>query len=67
MDDAKRAIGSTQIGYLSNDYKGVLASNNFGKPLAENAPRSPLRYDIQNLAKTLQNASTAAKRAGALR
>ena len=67
MDDAKRAIGSTQIGYLNNDYKGVLASNNFGKPMAENAPRSALRLDLQNLAKTLQNASTAAKKAGALR
>lgn len=67
MDDAKRAIGAMQIGSLSNDYKGVLASNNFGKPLAENAPRSVLRHDIQTLAKTLQQASTAAKRAGALR
>lgn len=67
MDDAKRAIGSTQIGYLSNDYKGVLASNNFGKPLAENAPRSPLRSDIQTMAKSLQSASLAAKKAGALR
>jgi pilus assembly protein CpaE len=65
MEDAKRAIGCDNIGYLSNDYKGVISSINFGKPLSSAAPRSPLRADIQNLARALQQATTGRSLVGA--
>ncbi len=61
--EAQRAIGCTQIGHLSNDYKAVLSSVNYGKPLAENSPRSELRQDIQNLAKGIFEAVGRQKRA----
>ena len=53
LAEAQRAIGCTHIGQLSNDYKAVLSSVNYGKPLSENSPRSELRLDIQKLAKSI--------------
>lgn len=67
IEDAKRAIGCESIGYLNNDYKGVISSINFGKPLYSAAPRSPLRIDIQNLARSLQPAPVGRPLAGAAR
>ena len=65
MDDAQRAIGCARIGHLSNDYKGVLASINFGKLLADSSPRSGLRADIQVLARSLRSSAVGAVHAGA--
>jgi pilus assembly protein CpaE len=63
LAEAQRAIGCTQIGQLSNDYKAVLSSVNYGKPLAENSPRSELRLDIQKLAKAIHESVGRQKRA----
>jgi pilus assembly protein CpaE len=62
LAEAQRAIGSTQLGHLSNDYQSVLSSINYGKPLAANSPRSILRQDIQNLAQGVRASVSRAKR-----
>lgn len=62
LAEAQRAIGSTQLGHLSNDYQSVLSSINYGKPLAANSPRSVLRQDIQNLAQGIRASISRAKR-----
>jgi len=63
MEDAQRAIGCTRIGQLSNDYKAVLSSINYGKPLAVNAPKSALRMDVLGLARQVYQQSKPAKSA----
>lgn len=63
LAEAQRAIGCTQMGHLSNDYKAVLSAVNYGKPLAENSPRSELRLDIQTLAKGIYEAVSRQKKA----
>jgi pilus assembly protein CpaE len=62
LAEAQRAIGSTQLGHLSNDYQSVLSSINYGKPLAANSPRSILRQDIQSLAQGVRASISRAKR-----
>jgi pilus assembly protein CpaE len=60
MEDAQQAIGCLRLAPLSNDYKGVLSSINYGKLLAETSPRSALRADIQNLAKSARESAKTA-------
>jgi len=67
IEDAQRAIGCTRIGQLSNDYKAVLSSINYGKPLAVHAPKSALRLDVLNLARQVQQQGKSAKVAEAAR
>ena len=56
--EVKRAIQSVPLGRLSNDYAHAAKSINLGKELAEVAPRSRLRRDIQKLAKAIHAATT---------
>ncbi len=55
--EAKRALDSVRLSRLTNDYAHVAASINYGKPLAELAPRSRVRRDIQALAKSIHDAA----------
>ena len=54
--EAKRALDLVRLGRLRNDYVNVATSINFGKLLADIAPRSPVRRDIQKLAGAIHNA-----------
>ncbi|CAN5421993.1 hypothetical protein BH10PLA1_BH10PLA1_06860 [soil metagenome] len=56
LDEARKALGlndSQQLHTLANDYDAVTAAVNLGKPLAQAAPRSDIRRDLQKLAGTL--------------
>ncbi len=57
-DEVKQALGVERVGRLSNDFSKVVASINFGKTLAETAPRSSLRRDIHRLARAIHAAGT---------
>jgi pilus assembly protein CpaE len=59
--EAKRALKAVHVRRLSNDYAHAAASSNYGKPLAEVAPRSRLRREIQSLAKAIHSASANGK------
>jgi len=53
LDEAREAMkltGSTELICLSNDYQPVCEAVNLGKPLAQVAPRSDFRKDLQKLA-----------------
>ncbi len=54
--EAKQALDIVRLGRLRNDYVNVATSINFGKLLADIAPRSPVRRDIQKLARAIHNA-----------
>lgn len=56
VDEATRALGEITPILLRNDYKHAVSSMNFGKPLAQTAPRSRLRHDIQRLATQMSEA-----------
>ncbi len=49
----KKALGRERILRLNNDFTSVVSSINYGKTLAEAAPRSSLRRDIHTLAEAI--------------
>jgi pilus assembly protein CpaE len=55
LDEARQAIGSTNLDHLSNDYKVAVTSINLGKTLSQFAPRSSLRTEIKALAERVRN------------
>jgi pilus assembly protein CpaE len=44
------ALGSQQVELLSNDWSSAVSGINFGQPLSQSAPMSPLRKDLRKLA-----------------
>ncbi len=50
LSEVTKALGTQRIECLSNDYRNVVSSINYGKPLAEDSPRSPLCREIRKLA-----------------
>jgi pilus assembly protein CpaE len=53
LDEAREAMkldASTELTCLSNDYQSACEAVNLGKPLAQCAPRSDFRRDLQKLA-----------------
>lgn len=46
LEDAQSAIGHHPLEHMRNDFSGAIRSMNYGKPLAEAAPRSVLRRDV---------------------
>lgn len=50
LDEARRALGGGEIGCVRNDYKSASRCMTAGQPLAQAAPRSSLRSDLQSLA-----------------
>lgn len=59
VEDAGRVLEGVEIRTVRNDYASALEGLNFGKTLSQVAPRSPLRKDLQDLAATLVNVSSA--------
>lgn len=58
LDEAKKALGREQVTCISNDYSAASESINLGKLLAQTAPRSDLRKDVQQLAADLSKRHT---------
>lgn len=50
FDEAQKVLGGMPLERLSNDYTSAVRGINFGKPLANSAPRSALRRDFVDLA-----------------
>jgi len=49
--EAQQALGADSVARVSNDFKSAMRSGNYGKPLAEVAPRSVVRKDLMKLAR----------------
>lgn len=60
MQEAEKALGRS-VTPISNDFAGALRSINYGQPLAQAAPRSPLRRDLQRLAARFAKARAKAR------
>ena len=50
LDDANTALEGVEMGRLPNDYPSAIRALDLGQPLANVAPRSPLRKGIRDLA-----------------
>jgi pilus assembly protein CpaE len=50
LKEAREALGETELTLVSGDFRSTSKSINYGRPLAEVAPRSPARKDIRRLA-----------------
>lgn len=50
FEDAQKALGGIPLGRVSNDYQSAIRGINYGRPLAQAAPRSALRRDLLQLA-----------------
>ncbi|WP_428940327.1 AAA family ATPase [Fontivita pretiosa] len=53
LDDASKALGGVRIACVRNDWSAAIAGLNYGQTLAQAAPRSVLRKDLQELLETL--------------
>jgi pilus assembly protein CpaE len=53
VEEAEAALRGARVTVVQNQFWDALRSANFGKPLAEAAPRSKLRGDLQRLAATV--------------
>lgn len=49
--EAQRALGGIPIEKITNDFRSATRAMNYGKPLAQAAPRSELHQDVQRLAR----------------
>jgi pilus assembly protein CpaE len=58
IDNAEKALGRT-VARLSNDYPNATRALNFGKPLSDAAPKSPLRRDMAKLASQVDDMTLA--------
>lgn len=54
----KKALNRKELLTLSNDFKGVTASINYGKTLADCVPRSRFRRDVQRVAHSIAERSS---------
>jgi hypothetical protein len=50
ISQAREALGRDSLVVLGSDFRHALESMTYGQPLAEVAPRSPLRKEIRDLA-----------------
>lgn len=62
LEEAAKALGEPTVEKLSNDFQAAYQALNLGQPLAEAAPRSDLRRDLQKLAMTLCDAAQPARK-----
>jgi pilus assembly protein CpaE len=53
LTEARQALGDFPLVCLRNDYRSALRGINMGQPLGWAAPRTPLRKDLQQLARSL--------------
>jgi pilus assembly protein CpaE len=49
LEDARDALQGVELVAIGNDFEGALRSMNYGRPLAEVAPRSVIRRDLRAL------------------
>jgi Flp pilus assembly CpaE family ATPase len=49
LSEGQDALGGVTIECIGNDYRSALKGANYGQPLAQAAPRSILRKDLQTL------------------
>jgi Flp pilus assembly CpaE family ATPase len=57
IDDSIRVLGASNVVTICSDWSNAEKSLNVAKPLAEAAPRSPMRKDFQKLADGIQSHS----------
>jgi pilus assembly protein CpaE len=57
LRDAKAALGDLATRTIRNDFKGAIRAVNFGQALAEAAPRSKIRRDLQELVNLVTQAA----------
>ena len=57
FSDAQQALGSVPLARIRNDFRSAIRGMNYGKPLAQVAPRSKVRRDINQLALQIVKAS----------
>jgi pilus assembly protein CpaE len=50
LKEAREALGDTEVALIRSDFRSAVASIDYGKPLAQIAPRSVVRKDIRALA-----------------
>jgi pilus assembly protein CpaE len=70
LEQARTAMGlapSHPLGVLCNDYQAVSEAVNLGKSLAQVAPRSEFRKELQKMATTLTEESKPGSRSGVMR
>ena len=67
LAEAEKALGVDRLLHLSNDYRNVVSSINYGQTLARVAPRSPFRRDLRRLAQAIHAARGAELVPGKLR
>lgn len=60
VEDAGKVLDGVEVKCIRNDYPSALEGLNYGKPLLQVAPRSPLRRDLQELAAALVPVAAAA-------
>ncbi len=63
IDEARRALGTFPVGYVSNDFQAASQAINLGQTLSQAAPRSDPRREIQQLAVKLSELKGAAVKA----
>jgi Flp pilus assembly CpaE family ATPase len=62
LDDASKVLGGgVAVRHLRNDFSAAQSACNFGKSLAEVAPRSPFRRDLQELLKALSTSQSGSR------
>lgn len=61
ISQAREALGRESLVVVGSDFRHALESMTYGQPLAEVAPRSPLRKELRDLALGLLEAPTAAE------
>jgi pilus assembly protein CpaE len=59
LSQAKEALGRDTLELVSSDYRHSIESMTYGQPLAEVAPRSPLRKEIRDMALKLMGTPAA--------
>ncbi len=57
-DEAVRVLGRIPLVYVRNDYRSAIRGLNYGKPLADVAPRSNLRRDLQSIVAQMRSTGT---------
>jgi pilus assembly protein CpaE len=55
IDDSRRVLGASNVVTICSDWSNAEKSLNDAKPLAESAPRSPMRKDFQKLVDQIQH------------
>lgn len=55
MKEAQEVLGGIPVGQVSNDYPSAIKGINYGRTLADTAPRSALRKDLMRLAQQISD------------